>query len=212
MIPASFGGLLKDLRIRKNLTQQDVAYALGWTEPSRLSRIEQGTTHKPTRETVDKLMQVLQLNDSEQGQLLLAGGYIPTSEEIHKIQRLIDPFISQWKYPIYVYDFSWRIVYLNEMAQKVLHHYRVLNESSKDSPKHILEILFHPDYPPHKFLHRLEKQEFHDMLLRTLIQFVHAQKERTREQWYSSLIGTLIKNSLFRTLWQEAKKHELRKL
>ena len=82
MITASFGGLLKDFRIRKDLSQRDVAYAMGWSEPSRLSRIEQGKTKKPTRENVHQLFEAMRLSKIERNKLLLAGGYLPTEEEL----------------------------------------------------------------------------------------------------------------------------------
>lgn len=44
---ATLGGLLKDYRLQKNLSQLEIAFAMGWKEPSRLSRIEQGKIGNP---------------------------------------------------------------------------------------------------------------------------------------------------------------------
>src|SRR3989344_5536505 len=105
MITASFGGLLKDFRTRKNFSQKEIAYAMGWRETSRLSRIEQGITKKTNRETIDRILNILQLERNKKGQLLLAGGYLPTEEEIKQIRMEVQPLLDKWKYPAYLLDF-----------------------------------------------------------------------------------------------------------
>lgn len=66
MITATLGGLIKDYRIKKRLSQIDVSVRLGWKESSRISRIEQ-----------------------EKGYFLLVGGYLPTDNEVQNILFLL---------------------------------------------------------------------------------------------------------------------------
>jgi len=40
MITATLGGLIKDFRIKKRLSQFDVSLRIGWKDTSRLSKIE----------------------------------------------------------------------------------------------------------------------------------------------------------------------------
>ena len=62
---ASLGGLLKDYRLQKNLSQLEIAFSLGWKDTSRLSRIEQGRIDKPQRKLIDKICQIMELKREE---------------------------------------------------------------------------------------------------------------------------------------------------
>ena len=65
MINSTLGGLIKDYRLQKGISQLDIAFSLGWKETSRLSRIEQGRTEKPDRELLDKIIRALNLEEEE---------------------------------------------------------------------------------------------------------------------------------------------------
>ena len=107
MVTATLGGLIKDFRIKKRLSQFDVSLRIGWKDTSRLSKIEQGRVGKPARETIEKIIKALELNQQEKGQLLYAGGYLPTDEEIEDIIKKVRTKIDNWHYPAYLLDFSW---------------------------------------------------------------------------------------------------------
>ena len=77
---ATLGGYIKDLRLQKNISQLEIAFALGWKEPSRLSRIEQGKVGNPPRELIDKLIDAMTLSEEEKNQLLVIGNYLPTAD------------------------------------------------------------------------------------------------------------------------------------
>ena len=80
---ATLGGIIKDYRIKKRLSQLDLSLRVGWKDTSRLSKIEQGRINKPSRIIVDKIINALGLTEQEKGDFLLAGGYLPTDEEIN---------------------------------------------------------------------------------------------------------------------------------
>src|SRR3989344_2012364 len=112
---ATLGGLLKDYRLQYNISQLEVALAMGWKETSRLSRIEQGKIFKPTRELLERIMDAMRLKEEEKNQLLYIGNYLPTRKEIEKIQKIALSIIEKVPYPVTVFDFSWRIIIDNEV-------------------------------------------------------------------------------------------------
>src|SRR3990172_10417662 len=99
MINSTLGGLIKDYRLQKGISQLDIAFALGWKESSRLSRIEQGKTERPTREILDKIIKALDLEEEEKNFLLLTAGYLPTEEEIQNVKKETAAILNEWQYP-----------------------------------------------------------------------------------------------------------------
>src|SRR3989338_10119232 len=105
---ATLGGLLKDYRLQKNISQLEISFAVGWKEPSRLSRIEQGRVGRPKRVLLEKIMDSMKLSQEERNRLLLTGGYLPTDEEVENLRARIKTMVDQWQYPASVMDFTWR--------------------------------------------------------------------------------------------------------
>lgn len=202
---ATLGGLLKDYRLQKNLSQLEIAFAMGWKEPSRLSRIEQGKTKKPTREIINRLILIMKLNRSEKGQLLFAGGYLPTIEEIEEIKKEIRFLIDQWSYPAYLLDFSWRLLDWNKPTNRVYD----IEESSENKIKKEMPwsagLAFSPEFPQNKYLKdEKEIERWQKVLLGKLIRFKIINKNNASEKWYQDLLKGMMKNELFAKLWQKA--------
>ena len=95
MLLNTLGGLIKDYRIKKRISQLDISLKLGWKDTSRISKIEQGRVGKPNRDTAERLMQALDLTEQERGNFLLVGGYLPTDEEIKIILNETDFPVSR---------------------------------------------------------------------------------------------------------------------
>jgi len=204
MITASFGGLLKDFRIRKDLSQRDVAYAMGWSEPSRLSRIEQGKTKKPTRENVHQLFEAMRLSKIERNKLLLAGGYLPTEEEIVKIRHSAHTILTEWKYPVVLLDFSWRIIDINDPANELYQMEKYFGKTIHKQVPNVLETIFHPIFINNILQKMVILEEQQAFLRRVLVHFRYAQQGRSRDQWYITLLNKMMKNVHFKQLWKEA--------
>lgn len=119
MQTATLGGLIKDYRIRKRLSQLEVSMNIGWSDTTRLSKIEQGRVSKPSRETVEKIISALQLTPKERGDFLLVGGYLPTDQEIKKIIREFGNRVLEWPHPAYLIDFSWRVLLINNKTAQI---------------------------------------------------------------------------------------------
>lgn len=204
---ATLGGLIKDYRLQKNISQLEIAFALGWKEPSRLSRIEQGKIEKPSRELVDKLAHSLRLSEEEKNQLLFTGGYLPTDEEIGLFREKISQRMDAWPYPASAMDFSWRIVHDNQILHSMFNVSRKQAEVIKREKPHILELVFDPHFILNHPKNESEKKKRHEFLVRMLSHFQHAQKTRTREKWYQNLIKRMMNNELFKELWSKSQNY-----
>ena len=198
IMSATLGGLIKDYRLQKNISQMEIAFAFGWSEPSRLSRIEQGKVANPSREFIDRLITVMKLEEDEKNQLLLTGNYLPNDNEIAKVISEVMLFLRQWPYPAVVFDFSWRIIEENDIFKKVFY----LEE--KRSCKYILENLFDSNFPQNKYLKGEEREQWHKYLVKLIAQYQYIQKTRTKEKWYIKHIKRMMNNDLFKELWQKA--------
>jgi transcriptional regulator with XRE-family HTH domain len=201
MINSTLGGLIKDYRLQKGISQLDIAFALGWKEPSRLSRIEQGRTEKPPRELLDKIIKAIGLEEEEKNNLLLTGNYLPTEEEIAKIRGAAAEILDDWKYPAYLFDFSWRVLRVNK---PLLQAYELTSEHEKyinEAHPHVLELLFHPDFKQNQLLKTPEAENWKHFLQIALFNFKYEQRNRTKEKWYIDHIKSLMNNDLFRELW-----------
>ncbi len=198
---STLGGLIKDYRIQKGISQLDIAFSLGWKEPSRLSRIEQGRTEKPTREVLDKIIVAIGLKEEETNTLLLTGGYLPTEEEIEEIREETKQILEEWPYPSYIFDYSWRIIMANK---QVISIYKVSPDVEKAMYKHhprVLDMLFDSNFRQNKLLNGEGAENWKSFLKIAILNFKYEQKRRTREKWYIDHIKELMKNNLFRELW-----------
>lgn len=204
MTNSTLGGLIKDYRMQKGISQLDIAFSLGWKETSRLSRIEQGKTEKPPRELIDKIIHAIGLEEEEKNTLLLTGGYLPTEEEIKRIREETRQILENWPYPATLSDFSWRAIAHNK------HHSNIYGISADEvkmlerfTPR-VLDIFF--NFVPRKLSleadskNKLYWGEFLKMLI---INFKYEQRHRTKEKWYIVHIKELMKNDLFREIWVE---------
>jgi transcriptional regulator with XRE-family HTH domain len=196
----TLAGLIKDLRMQKNLSQLEISLALGWKESSRLSRIEQGHIVKPNRKILDKLMDAMNLSPEERYRTYVVGNYLPTKKDILAARSQLTPLINSWPYPASAMDYTWRIICTNH------HMYELFNLNTKDQKvietnlPNLLELIFSPDI----------KNIQNDALLhiRLLAQFQHSQSTRTKERWYLDLVQRMMQNDYFRTLWLKAQKYQ----
>jgi len=203
---ASLGGLLKDYRLQKNLSQLEIAFALGWKDTSRLSRIEQGRVGSPSRKLIDRLVNAMELKDEKKNDLLLVGGYLPTESEIKKIRQETNDIIVEWPYSAVIYDFSWRIIHHNKAAIQLYRINDVVEKFIIDKHPNLLEIVFDPNFTQNANLKGEEINKWHKFLLTFVLRYRYAQRTRTKEKWYTELIQRLMNNELFRTIWLKTQK------
>ncbi|OBK81984.1 helix-turn-helix transcriptional regulator [Mycobacterium sp. 1164985.4] len=115
-----FGGLLKEWRRRRRLSQLDLAIAAE-VSPRHVSFIETGRS-APSRAMVLRLAEVLDVPRREQNQLLLAAGLAPVYPErslddpdMSAVRAGIDRVLNAYNpFPCIVVDRGWQIVRANE--------------------------------------------------------------------------------------------------
>lgn len=198
----TFGGLIKDLRLQKNLSQLEVSVAMGWKDGSILSRIEQGVTTKPTKEVIEKISIILELTKREKNELLLAGNYLPEAGEIKKIRNDIDLLINDWEYPVTAYDFSWRIIHENTVCKYI--YYESDAEARKveiDTPN-VFELNFDEAYSQNKYSKKSKSNGIEEELVQSLTQYRIDQKSHNAEENINNLIKKLLPNERFRSTWE----------
>jgi len=209
MITATLGGLIKDFRIKKRLSQFEVSLRIGWKDTSRLSKIEQGRVGKPTRETIEKIIKALELNEPEKGQLLYAGSYLPTDEEIENIIKKVKSKIDNWRYPAYLMDFSWRQLYVNDIT---IHIFKLPTKWKTIVRKEKPNVLEAPFLPKNILKITLKKGEdevnLKPFAISHIATFKAVNHRFQNESWYKKLIKSLMKYQEFRKLWPIVGPHD----
>lgn len=178
----TIGGLIKDYRIQKNISQTQIAYKMGWKDSSQLSRIEQGKT-KPSKLMISKIANVMSLNDVEATNLYLAGGYLPTNNEIEQVVKHNNDIVDNWKYPAMMVSLDWTIVYANKQANSL---YKINKNSN------LLEMLI---------LNGDVDLACDNYFLNKLDLFKLAMQKYTDITWYKKLIARMVKNKTFKQYW-----------
>lgn len=143
----AFGGLLKEWRRRRRVSQLDLAIAAE-VSPRHVSFIETGRS-APSRAMVLRLAEVLEVPRREQNQLLLAAGLAPVYPErslddpdMAAVRMGIDRVLSAYNpFPCVVVDRGWQIVRANDGAAVLLEG--VAPELLQ--PPNALRIALHPE-------------------------------------------------------------------
>ncbi|MCR4326514.1 MAG: helix-turn-helix domain-containing protein, partial [Candidatus Roizmanbacteria bacterium] len=184
----------------------DIAFALGWKEPSRLSRIEQGRIEKPKRELIESLAKAMRLKEEEKNSLLLAGSYIPNQQETDKAIAFVRKQMQTWEYPGSMFDFTWKIFYSNN---NMFIMYQITPEERKyidEACPNLLDVHFNILYPKIQRDSPNEILPTKEYLTYILFRFRVQQQRRTREKWYIDLVQKLMDNELFREIWQKTER------
>lgn len=198
---ATLGGLIKDYRLQKNISQLEIAFALGWKEPSRLSRIEQGRVGNPKRTLLNRLMIAMRLSREEKNRLMLVGNYIAEPEEVVSVKKEALPVLTSWNYPALMYDYVGRIIARNPAADTVYQPEQVVGKKALKDYAHMLEMFFHPEFAQNKLLSGKELEDWQEALKKIIVQFRTDHASHTKERWYLDLVSKMMKNKMFRSLW-----------
>lgn len=199
MTTATLGGLIKDYRIKKRLSQLEVSLKIGWKDSTRLSKIEQGRAGKPTRKTTDKIIAALGLTNQEKGEFLLAGSYLPTDKEIDQAIKSIGKQIMTWPYAAYLIDFSWRMLLVNQHAIDLFGFPQSYLRGVRKVNFNLLEGVTRK-FPNETFKGNYRK-DLKPMDSTLISQFKSEHLGKENEKWYKQLIKRYSTNPTFNTLW-----------
>lgn len=203
---ASVAELLKTYRVQRNISQYEVALSLGMKNASQIEALEKGKPEQPSRALVEKVCKILGLRENEKNSILLAGNYLPTKKEIENARKIARPILKDWPYSAVLYDFSWRLILVNKK------HADLLGMSSKDVERmeektpSAIEVVFNPEFMANKYLKDEDLRIWHNNLIRFITHFRSLHKSITKQKWYAALIKKMMKNELFRSIWQKAQQ------
>ncbi|HXT84695.1 MAG TPA: helix-turn-helix transcriptional regulator, partial [Verrucomicrobiae bacterium] len=198
----TLGGLIKDYRIQKRLSQLDVSLKLGWKDTTRISKIEQGRVGKPNRTTVERIMQALELTEQERGNFLLVGGYLPSDNEIAKILKDNKQKIDTWQYPAYLMDFSFRWLYSNPQTLIAANiPVDKIDWIIKNKPNFLEFPFVSKELLPVEVMKGEDKDTVKPFAIAEIAAFKTENEPYQYESWYQKLIKDLMKYEKFRELW-----------
>ncbi|MGQ0617555.1 MAG: helix-turn-helix domain-containing protein [Acidimicrobiia bacterium] len=148
MIPGA-GGLLRDWRQRRRLSQQDLALAAE-VSARHLSFVETGRS-TPSRELILHLAAQLEVPLRDRNALLLAAGYAPVyhetpfdADEMAPVREALDKIARGHEpFPAVVVDRHWDLVTLNDAALALLT--AGVASDLLVPPVNALRISLHPD-------------------------------------------------------------------
>jgi len=143
------GGLLKDWRQRRRLSQLDLAVEAE-VSTRHLSFVETGRS-KPSREFLLHLAEHLDVPLRERNSLLLAAGYAPVyqrtpldADDMAPVRGAIDKILAgQDPYPAVVVDRRWDLVSMNRSATDIFSE--GVAQELLVPPVNTLRVSLHPD-------------------------------------------------------------------
>lgn len=202
MLTATLGGLIKDYRIKKRLSQQELAMRIGWNDASRLSKIEQGRVSNPSREVLDKIITALDLDERGKTDILFACKILPLASDVQKMISEINKILGGFKYPLILVHYEWNISYMNMPARRVL---QIDNKEYKYIAEHMpnwMEMLFIRGSLDHV---EIKAGYTQDSLVPAyeywIGHFKYEQAHNTEESWYRKLLTELNRMDHFKELW-----------
>jgi transcriptional regulator with XRE-family HTH domain len=150
LLPAhNVGGLLRDWRRRRRLSQLDLAVNAE-VSARHLSFVETGRS-KPSRELLLHLAEHLDVPLRERNDLLLAAGYAPAyrqrpldDESMEPVRAALDKILAGHEpYPAVIVDRRWDLVAANQAALRILTD--GVAPALLAPPANALRVTLHPD-------------------------------------------------------------------
>jgi transcriptional regulator with XRE-family HTH domain len=145
--PTAVGGMLRDWRLRRRLSQLDLSCEAD-ISARHLSFVETGRS-QPSRDMLLHLAELLQVPLRERNALLLAGGFAPVFSQ----RPLDDPRLAAAReavrlvlgghepYPALAVDRHWNLLLANRAAQRLL---AGIPEALLQPPVNVLRLSLHP--------------------------------------------------------------------
>jgi len=146
----AFGGLIKDWRRKRSLSQMDLAFDTG-TTPRHVSFLETGRS-KPSQDMILRLSSAMEIPFRERNTLFRAAGYLDKykqraleDEDMAVVKNTIAMMLENHEpFPATVINRYWQILDMNETSRFMLEPMIAAVPHQGQYPN-ILEILFHPD-------------------------------------------------------------------
>jgi transcriptional regulator with XRE-family HTH domain len=150
----SFGGALRQHRTARKLSQMELSLVSG-TSQRHISFLESERA-RPSRATVIRLAESLQVPLRERNHLLLLAGFAPAyakrallSGDMQPIRQALDRLLHYHEpYPAIIIDRGWNLVQANEAATRTMAAFGDIEQmwaaTCPDVRRNILRLLLHP--------------------------------------------------------------------
>lgn len=144
--PIPFGSLLRHWRVRRRMTQADLALAAD-SSTRHLSCLETGKA-QPSREMIMRLTEFLEVPLRERNGLLLAAGFAPAFREstidgLQAAKAAMDRVLQAHKpYPAFAVDRRWNVVLSNNALPQL---YEGCSAALLQPPVNAMRLILHPD-------------------------------------------------------------------
>lgn len=147
---SGFGGLLRQWRAQRGLSQLDLSVEAG-VSSRHLSFVETGRA-QPSREMVLLLARTLDVPLRDRNDLLVAAGYAPVyrrtdleAPPMAHVRRALDFILRQQEpYPALVLDRHWNVLRVNEGSARVQAHFLDAAAVAGLGPPNAMRLMFHP--------------------------------------------------------------------
>lgn len=202
MITASLGGLIKEFRIKKRLSQQDVSLLVGWKDTTRLSKIEQSRVGSISHDILHKIIKALDLNENERARMLLASGIVPTKEESKQLINKLKESLSYINAPLYVVDFAWNTIYINDLTKKLFMISDNEHEYINSKMPNWMELVFlRKTFSKVAIREGYNKAALYPYNEFQVAYFKDELAPYAQDRWYKDLLLQLSQDEYFRKLW-----------
>lgn len=150
LTPGGFGELLRRWRVRRRLSQLDLAVDAE-ISTRHLSFIETGRS-QPSRDMVLLLARALDIPLRDRNDLLTAAGYAPIYREsgldapaMAQARRAFDFILRQQEpYPALVLDRHWNVLEVNEASARFQARFLDPAAAAELGPPNAMRLMFHP--------------------------------------------------------------------
>lgn len=160
-----------------------------------ISRIENGTVN-PTKETLKKLAEVLNLDDDEFFYLIRSKNSTPTQQEINEIVKKLNPVIGESEFPCYLMDCEFRVWGWNSI---ILELFGIdPDKTEKYKGQSVMKILFLSEF---NLRNKIPRNKLTEIITQQVLGYRKVVKKYKNEFFTSKEIRSLLKDRQFSSVW-----------
>jgi len=192
----TIGEKLYQFRKRAQISQLELELAIN-ASSGTISRIERGQIN-PTKETLQKLCQTLNLNPQDTADLYGINLLDPNKEDVAAVVSSLQKYFEEPSTFAILLDNRWQVAMISKAFTETF------QASEKDiariKGRNLLELLFIPELGLSKYLSNSEEFFIYELAL-----FRKLMEQRNKQSWYIELLSDLKKLPDFNRCWEEQK-------
>lgn len=195
------GNRIKFFRKRAGLTQSDLELSINAATGS-VSRLEAGKV-QPTKDTVLKIAEVLNLNPLELDYLIGPKGTPITQEEIENAKNEVKGYFRQKGVMAYILDDRWRVWTVSKTFQRIL---KLSDETVEELfGKNLMTVILDKNV---NLLNLLEQSKLKEVMYYQLARFYREIYFMADDPVISEVIQSIKQNKLVENVWKEVLRNK----